>query len=153
MSIPFDYSDYSYFEISRKIKRFKPNNIEYEFYNSDLINLNWNSPETYIDSIIDNYKNLGIKPSVSIISAHKDTSNTIYIYAMYGSLSDKCYINNVIKHGKQCKCSYINYEKFSVSSDLQISYYSSQGIRINNDNISDLSKLILDVVKHFHNFV
>ena len=149
MPVHFDYSDYSFYELSKKIKRFKPNKVEYKFYNSDLVNLNWDSPETYIDSIVDNYKNLGIKPSVSIISSHKDSTNTIYVYVMYGSIMDKCYIDNKIKHVKNCSCSNIIYEKFSVNRQYQVMYYNN----IKYSYIDDLSDIVLKVVKHYHDIV
>jgi hypothetical protein len=140
------YSDYSFYESYRKIKRFKPQNvIKYTPFESNLINLNWDSPETYIDSIVDNYKNLGIKPSVSIISSHKDSTDTIYVYVMYGSLTDKCYKDNKIKHVKNCRCSNIIYEKFSVNSQYQVMYYNN----IKYSYTDDLSDIVLKVVKHY----
>jgi hypothetical protein len=148
MSAPFDY------ELSITNDKIKTQPVlkysQIEYPTSDIVNLELDFPETYIDSIIDNYKNLGVKPFVSILSVSKDLSNNVYVYAMYSSLTEQCYINNVIKHGKYCKCSNIKYEKFIITSDLNILYFKSYDYE--PFYIEDLSNLILDVVKHY-NFV
>ena len=113
----------------------------------NLINLNWDSPEIYIDSIIDNYKNLGIKPSVSIISAYKDYDNNIYVYVMYSSIIEKCFINNKIKHILNCNCANIKYEKFCVNKELQVIYIND----ITYSYVNDLASIVLNVVKYYSN--
>lgn len=107
--------------------------------NTEIIN-------NYIDSIVCNYQDLGINPCVSILSDKKyETGRLMYI--MYSSkCMKKCIINK--KHGKDCQCNNILYEKFYIDQNLKINYYS------NNNNIpiyvNDLCDIIYKLYPKFY---
>lgn len=105
--------------------------------NTDIIN-------NYIDSIICNYQDLGINPCVSILSDKKYESGRL-MYIMYSSkYMKKCIINK--KHGKDCQCSNILYEKFYIDQNLKISYYNDKNnIPIYVNDLCDIINKIYPV--------
>jgi hypothetical protein len=106
-----------------------------------------NEINDYIDKIISNYPSLGKIPCVSVylLNKHEDY---IIISVMYSANQMQECINNN-SHFKNCKCRVINHEKFMIYNNQQISYYNKSDKLI---YISDLGKLILDVVKKFNLF-
>jgi len=116
--------------------------------NSKLINLSTDNVELYIDSIINNYHQLGNMPCLSVISAYKDSDDNILLYTMYGAIMNKCIVNNIIKHIKYCKCSKIHYDKFSIDKDLNVIYYTEKNIK--PDYIDDMAEIVLEVAKKFY---
>jgi hypothetical protein len=97
----------------------------------------------YIDSIIDNYGNLGKKPCVSILKYEKRTNN-IYIMLMYSANEFQECIN-LKKHIKGCKCRNILYISMILDDDYNL-------IQINDNSlyIYDLYNIILGVIKMYN---
>jgi hypothetical protein len=102
----------------------------------------------YIDSIIDNYKNLGEDPCISILSDNI-YKNGRKIVIMYSSRYLKKCINNT-KHFLDCKCNHILYESFYVSNNLELIYNYNDDNRSIPIYIYDLSNLIIEVYKKFY---
>jgi hypothetical protein len=115
---------------------------------SNLINLNTDNIEIFIDSIIDNYHNIGNKPCLSVISAYKDSDNNILLNTMYGAIMNKCIVNNTIKHHKYCKCNKIYYDKFNIDKNLNVTYYTEKNIK--PPYIDDMVEIVLEIVKKFY---
>ena len=112
-----------------------------------MTELNTDFTDNYIDSIINNYKNLGNKPFLSILSAHKDNNQMIF-HIMHGSIMNECYKNNVIKHIDNCSCLLINYEKFSVNNNLEFTYYNKS--RIIPYYINDIACILQEIIRKFY---
>lgn len=102
--------------------------------------------EQYIDSIINNYKNLGKNPTISIIHINKNNCNNIFIYLMYSCIMDKCYDNNQIKHIKNCICDNVNYEEFIINNKFEIFHIGER----NSEYIDDICNILLELIKEFH---
>jgi len=87
--------------------------------------------DTYIDSIINKYENLGKQPTVSLFSIHKDNNNLL-IMLMYS------YVN-----------SNIHFENFTVySNDLTIgNCYNNKPKPV---YLNDLENIVLSFVKKFY---
>jgi len=110
--------------------------------------INEKSYEQYIDSILNNYKNLGNRPSISIISINRNEDDTILVYLMHSSIINQCYKKGKIKHVKNCKCDYINYEKYIINNKLEI-YHSGKK---NPEYISDIHSILLEIIKEYQLF-
>jgi len=84
----------------------------------------------YIDSILDNYNDLGKKPCVSILKCEKKY-NQINIIVMYSATELKeC--KNIKKHINRCSCCNIIYVTMILDNDLNLIQINNNSIYINN---------------------
>jgi hypothetical protein len=96
----------------------------------------------YLDSIVNNYPNLGYKPCVSILSVNLNDNDDILMLLLYSAEHLQTCIKN-----KNCNCSVINYEKFIIGTDLSVHNYYDD----NKPNyIDDLSNIAVDIIKEFY---